>query len=216
MNKEDGRSRKEKALETKNRLYAVADALFMQYGFDEVSVDKIVEEAGFSKGTFYVHFESKDSLLEALISDFVEKVDVDYQAFIETFSPDMPATDILLRLVEKIMDVIIDTIGLERMKALYRTQLTNISHSGTSASYNRMLYKTIMDVLAKGIQRREFFTALPLEDLANHLILAMRGLIYEWCIRYPDFDLKAQSRAHFQIILMGIRGIAGRTHAGNS
>lgn len=209
MHKEDGRSRKERALETKSHLYAVADRLFTQYGFDAVSVDKIVEEAGLSKGTFYVHFESKDSLLEALISDYVEKVDVDYQTFIETFPSDMPATDILLLFVEKIIDVIVDTIGMERMKTLYRTQLTNISHSGTSASYNRMLYTTMMDVLARGIQRREFVTALPLGELANHLILAMRGLAYEWCIRYPDFDLKAKTREHFKFMLKGIQGDSG-------
>lgn len=175
MHKEDVSSRKERALETKNRLYAVADRLFTQYGFDDVSVDKIVEEAGLSKGTFYVHFESKDSLLVALISEYVEKVDVDYQTFIETFPPDMPAADILLLLIEKIMDVIVDTIGLERMKVLYRTQLTNISYNGTSARYNRMLYSTIKDVLVMGIQRREFVATLPLGELVHHMILAMRG-----------------------------------------
>lgn len=205
MEKEAGRSRKEKALATKARLYAAADALFTQYGFDEVSVDRIVEEAGVAKGTFYVHFESRDSLLGALISDFVERVDVDYQAFIDTFPPDLPAADMLLRLVEKIMDVILDTIGLARMKALYRTQLMNISHAGTAASYNRMLYKTIKGVLDKGMQSGEFSAELPLEALSNHLILAMRGILYEWCIRYPDFDLQAQSQAHFRIILRGMR-----------
>ncbi|MEA4969818.1 MAG: TetR/AcrR family transcriptional regulator [Candidatus Pelethousia sp.] len=206
MEKEAGRSRKEKALATKTRLYAAADALFTQYGFDEVSVDRIVEEAGVAKGTFYVHFESRDSLLETLISDFVERVDVDYQAFIDTFPPDMPAADMLLRLVEKIMDVILNTIGLARMKALYRAQLANLSHARTAVSYNRMLYKTIMEVLAKGMRRGEFSAELALESLANHLILAMRGIIYEWCIRYPDLDLQAQSQAHFRIILRGMQG----------
>ena len=205
MEKEAGRSRKEKASATKKRLYAAADALFTQYGFDEVSVDRIVEEAGVAKGTFYVHFASRDSLLEALIADSVERVDVDYQAFIDTFPPTMPATDVLLRLAEKIMDVVMNTIGLDRMKALYRTHLTNISRTGTAASYNRMLYKTIMGVLDKGIQSGELSSELPLEALANHLILAMRGIIYEWCIRYPDFDLQAQTRAHFQLILRGMQ-----------
>lgn len=205
MEKEAGRTRKERASATKNRLYAAADALFTQYGFDEVSVDRIVEEAGVAKGTFYVHFESRDSLLETLISDFVERVDVDYQAFIDTFPPDMPAADMLLRLVEKIMDVILNTIGLARMKALYRAQLANLSHARTAAGYNRMLYKTIMGVLDKGIQSGELSSELPLEALANHLILAMRGIIYEWCIRYPDFVLQAQARAHFQLILRGIQ-----------
>lgn len=209
MNKEDIRSRKERALETKKHLYAVADRLFTQYGFDDVSVDKIVEEAGLSKGTFYVHFNSKDSLLVALISEYVDKVDVDYQTFIETLSPDMPAADIFLLLIDKIVDVIVDRLGIERMKVLYRAQLMDISNTGTAASYNRMLYTTITDVLTRGIHRREFTTALPLGELVHHLILAMRGLTYEWCIRHPDFDLKAQSRAHFNVLLQGIRGDSG-------
>lgn len=204
MNKKEISHRKGRAIETRNRLYATAEALFMQYGFDNVSVDRIVEEAGLSKGTFYVHFETKDDLLVSLISDYVEKIDMDYQAFIDACSPDMPAADMLICLVRKIMDVTIQTIGLERMKTLYRAHLTNISHSGTAASYQRMLYKTIMDVLDRGMQRGEF-VALPLEELANHLILSMRGLIYEWCIRYPHFDLKTQSRAHFELILKGIQ-----------
>ena len=54
MHKEDVSSRKERALETKHRLYAVADRLVTQYGFDDVSMDKIVEEAGLSKGTLSI------------------------------------------------------------------------------------------------------------------------------------------------------------------
>lgn len=204
MNKEDSRTRKERALETRSRLYATAELLFTQYGFDNVSVDKIVEESGLSKGSFYVHFKSKDNLLESLISDYVEKIDLDYQAFIETISPDETATNILFLFVEKIVDVIVDVIGHEKMKILYRTHLTNISQSGTAVSYNRSIYKMITNVLDRGFFSGEFFTEMPREELATHLILALRGLTYEWCIRYPDFDLKAQSRTHFKIMLNGI------------
>ena len=194
-----------RALKTRNRLYTTAEALITQYGVDNVSVDRIVEEAGLSKGTFYIYFATKDDLLVSLVSDYVEKVDLDYQSFIDTCPPNIPATDMLVSLVEKIMDVVIETIGLARMKTLYRAHLTNISSSGVATSYERKLYKTIKDVLDRGIQSGEFFTSLAMEKLVNHLILAMRGLIYEWCIRYPDFDLKTQSRAHFELILNGIR-----------
>lgn len=196
---------KKRALKTKNLLYTTAEALITQYGVDNVSVDRIVEEAGLAKGTFYVYFKTKDDLLVSLVSDYVEKVDLDYQSFIDTCPPNIPAIDLLVRLVEKIMDVIIENIGLARMKTLYRAHLTNISSSGLAASYDRKLNKTIKDVLDRGIQSGEFSTSLPLEELVNHLILAMRGLIYEWCIRYPDFDLRAQSRAHFELMLNGIR-----------
>lgn len=205
MNNIINKSRKDKALETKRHLHATADALFTQYGFDSVSVDRIVEEAGLSKGTFYVHFQTKDDLLVSLISDYVEKVDMDYQAFIDTFASDVPATDILLQLVDKIMDVIIDSIGLEKMKILYRTQLANNTNTRAAASYQRMLYTTIIDVLERGLNNKEFMTGMTSQELANHLMLTMRGLTYEWCIRYPDFDLKTQARIHFDLLLKGMQ-----------
>ncbi len=206
MHKEDSRTRKEKALETKDHLYATAEALFTKYGYDDVSVDRIVEEAGLSKGSFYVHFESKDNLVNTLISDYVMGVDMDYRKYIDSFSEDTPAPEILLCLIHRIAEVIVDTIGIERMKILYRTQLTNMSHAGISANNDRMLYNTISDVLSKGLLRKEFVTDLPLEELTNYLVLSMRGLTYEWCIRYPDFDLKAQSQAYFRTTLKGIMG----------
>jgi AcrR family transcriptional regulator len=198
-------SRKDRAQDTKRRLYTAAEALFTKHDFDDVSVDRIVRQAGFSKGTFYVHFESKDDLLISLISDYVERVDLDYQAFVDTLSPDLPAADILMQLTDKIMAVMIDTVGAEKMKTLYRAQLTNISKSSAATNYQRLLYKTLTDVFERGKNRNEFSTDLSSEELANHLILAMRGLIYEWCIRYPEFDLKMQAREHFEILLKGIQ-----------
>lgn len=55
---------------TANRKQDVLNAaakLFLQYGFDKTTVSDIAIEAGISKGAIYLHFESKDSLLEALI-----------------------------------------------------------------------------------------------------------------------------------------------------
>ena len=59
MDKEETH-RQGRAIKTRNRLYATAETLFMQYGFDNVSVDRIVEEAGLAKGTFYVRFKTKE------------------------------------------------------------------------------------------------------------------------------------------------------------
>ena len=48
--------------------------LFEKYGLEKVNVDSIVEMAGVSKVSFYVHFDSKNSLIAALITDYVNKV----------------------------------------------------------------------------------------------------------------------------------------------
>ncbi|WP_271570647.1 TetR/AcrR family transcriptional regulator [Bradyrhizobium sp. CCBAU 11386] len=43
--------------------------LFLDLGFDATSMDAIARHAGVSKATLYVHFDDKDDLLLALVSD---------------------------------------------------------------------------------------------------------------------------------------------------
>jgi hypothetical protein len=40
--------------------------------------------------------------------------------------------------------------------------------------------------------------------LARHCALALRGLTFEWCIRYPHFDSREQARQFFDLLLRGM------------
>jgi AcrR family transcriptional regulator len=205
MKREKVSRRKEQGADTKKKLYEIARRLFAEHSVDDVSVDAIVEAAGVSKGTFYVHFDSKDALLSALISDNVDKVDKDYEAFLGTLPVGAPASGVLLSLVGEIADVLEHTIGHEDMRALYKLQLAGTVKAPSVSSNSRALYQMFSAVLENGISRGEFRSILPVDELSRHLIMAMRGLTYEWCMRYPDFDLKSQARMHFEILLAGIK-----------
>lgn len=61
--------------ELKDTLISSARRLFVQHGFDAVSVDDIVTEAGVAKGTFYLYFKSKSELVEALIEENLAGLD---------------------------------------------------------------------------------------------------------------------------------------------
>lgn len=61
-------ARKLKAAETKKRIYECTMELMRRYGLDNFTVDDVVEAAGVSKGTFYVHFKSKFSLRNQITS----------------------------------------------------------------------------------------------------------------------------------------------------
>ncbi|MDQ2717053.1 MAG: TetR/AcrR family transcriptional regulator [Chloroflexota bacterium] len=56
---------------TREHLLATAERLFALHGFDETTVDDIVEAADLAKGTFYYHFQSKDELAETLIRQII-------------------------------------------------------------------------------------------------------------------------------------------------
>lgn len=54
--------------EREQKILNAAVTLFLHYGYDKTTVSDIAREAGISKGAIYLHFKSKDALLEALIT----------------------------------------------------------------------------------------------------------------------------------------------------
>ena len=48
-------------------LLKIAYGMFITKGYENTSVDGIIEEAGIAKGTFYYYFESKEQMLEEVI-----------------------------------------------------------------------------------------------------------------------------------------------------
>ncbi len=198
--------KKAQGAETKQRLYEIAKRLFMERDFTEVSLEDITDEAGITKGAFYVHFESKDALIAILIADYASNTDTDYKAFVEALPVDMPASDMLLALIEKIADMLVDTIGYENMKKVYQLLLMKTVDTEAVKGYSRELYLLFHNILEKGIKQGEFKDTLSAEALSRHFVIAFRGLSYEWCIRYPEFDLKEQAVEHFKLLVQGISG----------
>ena len=66
--KYDNTARKTQSEENKKRIIRAASALIGERGFDNVSVSDITEAAGVSKGAFYIHFRSKEDLVESMIN----------------------------------------------------------------------------------------------------------------------------------------------------
>lgn len=52
----------------RGRLVATAVELFYRHGFNAVGLDRVIEEAGVTKTTFYKHFESKTDLMVAAVA----------------------------------------------------------------------------------------------------------------------------------------------------
>ncbi|MGX9291408.1 TetR/AcrR family transcriptional regulator [Bacillus sp. A015] len=72
------KTQKERKEETRKLLLKSAVENFAKYGFHGVSIDKMTEHAGFSKGAFYAHFYSKEEIFLALLEEqmqlHVEKI----------------------------------------------------------------------------------------------------------------------------------------------
>lgn len=56
-----------KAQATRERILEAASRLFYQYGYHATGLDRILAEAGVTKGNFYYHFKSKEELALATL-----------------------------------------------------------------------------------------------------------------------------------------------------
>ncbi|MGP6171294.1 TetR/AcrR family transcriptional regulator [Microbacterium sp. A204] len=59
---------------TRTKLLVAAESVFADLGYHEASIVKITESAGVALGTFYLYFDSKQSIFEALVIDLNSRV----------------------------------------------------------------------------------------------------------------------------------------------
>lgn len=55
---------------TRARIVESARKLFNRHGFEQVSIETIMSQAGLTRGGFYNHFDSKDDLYSAAVASF--------------------------------------------------------------------------------------------------------------------------------------------------
>lgn len=98
-----------KKAERKALLLQIAYNLFLKNGYEAVSVDDIIAEAGIAKGTYYYYFKSKEETLEQVIDMMIAKqeeqaqmmlladmpIPVKIVGIISSFRPDESEQDIV-------------------------------------------------------------------------------------------------------------------------
>ena len=55
---------------TRTAIMDAAEGLILETGFAATSVDRVIERAGITKGTFFYHFNSKAALAQALVERY--------------------------------------------------------------------------------------------------------------------------------------------------
>lgn len=68
---------------TREKIMDWAESLILDRGYSGMTVDRLLEAAGLTKGAFFYHFKSKDDLARALIRRFAER---DARTYEETWA----------------------------------------------------------------------------------------------------------------------------------
>jgi TetR/AcrR family transcriptional regulator, cholesterol catabolism regulator len=67
----------------RSEIVAIAGEMFATKGYANTTVREIADAAGILSGSLYHHFDSKESMVEALLRDFLDRIDAEYRDIID-------------------------------------------------------------------------------------------------------------------------------------
>lgn len=70
--------------------------------------------------------------------------------------------------------------------------------------YHRDLYRIFDEIIQMGIAQKHIITDVSSDQLVKHLVICLRGCVFEWCAQYPNLDLKEQAVSQMKLITAGI------------
>ncbi len=122
-----------KGEQRKLELLKIAYDLFLSEGYENTSVDTIIEKAGIAKGTYYYYFESKEAMLEEVC---MMMIDGEKEKAMQIVDADIPVP-------QKIVGII-SSFSPERKEAT----ITDTLNKPENILMHDMVNKKIVEVVA--------------------------------------------------------------------
>lgn len=190
--------RKKQAEQTKKKIFETAVSLIKEKGYNNITISEICKTAGVAKGSFYVHYKSKEDIVrESYYADMGEYIQQRYNVFVEA---NTAAT---------YDERIIYFMNLELKFAEYA------GYEVTCLAYTLNLGACIPGP-SEHIKRRAFTQILHNEvqnNIAqNHLELSadeifcylesfVRGVMATWCFSNNSFSIAEYGRKYIPLIV---------------
>lgn len=187
---------KKNAQNTRARIVEAAWQLFYEQGYEDTTVEEIIETSRTSKGSFYHYFGGKDALLSTL-SDLFDQKYLDLQ---EKLDPDMPAMDKLLYLNEELFRMIENSVSLDLLARLLSTQLVTNGQRHL-LDHKRVYYRLLRRIIAEGQERGQLSQVRSVNDMVKIYALCERALLYDWCLCGGEYPLREYAARQMPVFL---------------
>ena len=185
---------------TKGKIVTAAWDLFYRQGYENTTVEEIIEESQTSRGSFYHYFDGKDALLSSLSDLFDDK----YAELMETLDMQQNSFDILMYLNRELFAMIERTVSVELLAQMYAAQLTTKGEKRL-LNRDRLYYRLLRQIARQGQERGELRDDLPTGEIVKTYALCERALMYDWCICGGEYSLREYSGKMMPIFLAHIR-----------
>ena len=185
---------------TKGKIINAAWRLFYEQGYDDTTIEEIIDESHTSKGSFYHYFEGKDALLSSLSYLFDEK----YEELMQ--NPDKPdnAYEMLIYLNDEMFEMIESSIDIDLLTRLFSTQLITKGERHL-LDHSRIYYKLLRKIVTQGQEKGEISKNMNPNEIVKLYALCEHGLMYDWCLAKGEYSLREYAQKVMPMFLSGLK-----------
>lgn len=191
---------KKKNRNTKGKIVSAAWRLFYTQGYDDTTIEEIIEESETSRGSFYHYFEGKDALLSSLSYLFDEK----YSELEGNLEKIEGSFEKLMYLNRELFDYIENNISLDLLARLYSSQLITKGEKHL-LDHNRVYYKLLRRIVSEGQACGELTKDVTVNEIVKTYALCERALLYDWCICSGEYSLKSYGEKQMPMFLWKLK-----------
>ena len=192
--------KEKKRTELKEKIYRTACAQFIKKGFEATSVDSLVAKIGIAKGTFFIYFPSKDSIL----SEWYRRVTLIALADVKE-RPRNSACKNILMLGDLLAAGGAETPQLFVAKTYNKSPIITYQEKELDADLIEFLHEQI----CSGIANNEFKEGIDASVFASIINSLLTGIGHEWVINNCEGNLLevVETRLKFLLDSVSIKKI---------
>ena len=198
---EQKKTRKDRAIDTKNKIFETAVTLIKNKGYNNVTVSEICQTAGLAKGSFYVHYKSKEDIVrDSYYADMGTYICTHYNEFLAS-APN-------ISVIERIAHFLIlefefaEYAGYELTCLAYSLNL-NACVPGPSEHFSKRYFiKILRDEIESSLMYSS--SGFSCDEIFNYLESIVRGTMATWCFSNNSFIIVEQGRKYIEQALHSI------------
>ena len=185
---------------TKGKIITAAWDLFYEQGYENTTIEEIIDKSVTSKGSFYHYFEGKDALLGSLSYIF----DEEYEKLQDSLDEIKDSFEKLLYLNLKLFSMIEERIDIDLLTRLYSTQLVTKGEKHLLDN-KRVYYKLLRKIVSDGQKCGELTENMTVNEIVKLYAVCERALLYDWCLCNGDYSLKSYAQKVMPMFLKDIK-----------
>jgi AcrR family transcriptional regulator len=190
--------RQQQAIDTKNKILCVIREMLKKKSFDELRIEEICRNADVSVGAFYHHFMSKDGIIIELYRETDKLFETQVAAGLQAREPAERVLEYLMCQCEYAQEM-----GISLMQNVYKAQINHGNRFFLSAE--RGLPRVLEQLVKKAQESGQLDEAVPAKELTAQLLLVSRGVIYNWCQREGNYDIRTVADSILRRFLSSFR-----------